>query len=116
MGGAVLLSIIRAAVFLNALINSSKNLHNSMLSEILKATVLFFDTNPIGRILNRFSRDIGIVDELLPDVFSGGCTNRSVLRRSCCSSVYPEPLDYPASNPTHDDFYSDRALFSKNIT
>ncbi|KAJ7371979.1 hypothetical protein OS493_021405 [Desmophyllum pertusum] len=69
VGGAVSLSIIRAAVFLNALINSSKHLHNSMLSEILKATVLFFDTNPIGRILNRFSRDIGIVDELLPDVF-----------------------------------------------
>ncbi|KAJ7371724.1 hypothetical protein OS493_023059 [Desmophyllum pertusum] len=69
VGGAVLLSIIRAAVFLNALINSSKHLHNSMLSAILKAPVLFFDTNPVGRILNRFSRDVGIVDELLPDAF-----------------------------------------------
>ena len=67
--GAFLLSIARAAMFLNALLNSSKHLHNSMLSAVLKAPVLFFDTNPVGRIINRFSRDIGIMDELLPDVF-----------------------------------------------
>ncbi|KAL9971696.1 hypothetical protein ACROYT_G017896 [Oculina patagonica] len=69
VGGAFLLSVIRAAVFLNVLINSSKHLHNSMLSAVLKAPVLFFDTNPVGRVLNRFSRDIGIMDELLPDTF-----------------------------------------------
>ena len=40
-----------------------------MLSAVLKAPILFFDTNPVGRVLNRFSRDIGIMDELLPDVF-----------------------------------------------
>ena len=69
MAAALILSIIRAGAFLNAAINSSKHLHNSMLSAILKAPVLFFDTNPVGRILNRFSRDIGIIDELLPDIF-----------------------------------------------
>ena len=60
---------MRAAAFFNAVINSSNHLHNSMLSAVLKAPVLFFDTNPIGRILNRFSRDIGIMDELLPRDF-----------------------------------------------
>lgn len=29
----------------------------------------FFHTNPVGRILNRFSRDLGIVDDLLPTCF-----------------------------------------------
>ncbi|KAJ7389918.1 hypothetical protein OS493_028381 [Desmophyllum pertusum] len=71
VGGAFILSIMRAIALLNVMINSSKHLHNSMLSAILKAPVLFFDTNPIGRILNRFSGDIGILDELLPDVFVG---------------------------------------------
>ena len=53
----------------NALLKSSTNLHDSMLLAVLNAPVFFFDTNPVGRILNRFSRDIGILDELLPDVF-----------------------------------------------
>ena len=60
---------MRAGAFFNAAINSSKHLHNSMLSAVLRAPVLFFDTNPVGRILNRFSRDIIIMDELLPDIF-----------------------------------------------
>ena len=69
VAGAFFLTLARAMLCLNALINSSKNLHNSMLAAVLKAPVLFFDTNPVGRVLNRFSRDIGIMDELLPDVF-----------------------------------------------
>ena len=69
MAAAFILSIMRAGAFFNAAINSSKHLHDSMLSAVLKAPVLFFDTNPVGRILNRFSRDIGIMDELLPGKF-----------------------------------------------
>ena len=56
-------------MFLIALLNSSNNLHNSMLAALLKAQILFFDTNPVRRVLNRFSRDTSIMDELLPDVF-----------------------------------------------
>ncbi|XP_078352394.1 ATP-binding cassette sub-family C member 4-like [Oculina patagonica] len=69
VGGAFLLHIARAVVLVNALLNSSQHLHNSMMLTVLKAPVLFFDTNPVGRIINRFSRDIGIMDELMPDVF-----------------------------------------------
>lgn len=68
VGGALLLSIMRAGLYYNALINSCFHLHKAMLSAVLKAPVFFFDTNPVGRILNRFARDIGIMDGLLPDV------------------------------------------------
>ena len=40
-----------------------------MVVAILQAPVLFFDSNPVGRILNRFSNDIGCVDEMLPKTF-----------------------------------------------
>lgn len=48
---------------------SSINLHNQIFGNILSATMRFFDTNPSGRILNRFSKDMGIVDEILPRMY-----------------------------------------------
>ena len=37
-----------------------------MLDSIIKAKLRFFDLNPIGRIMNRFSKDIGVIDDTLP--------------------------------------------------
>lgn len=47
---------------------ASTRLHNLMYEGITRATMYFFNTNPSGRILNRFSKDMGQVDEILPSV------------------------------------------------
>ena len=44
----------------------SKLIHNRLLVNILRLPMLFFDTTPSGRILDRFSKDIYIIDELIP--------------------------------------------------
>ncbi|XP_075419651.1 ATP-binding cassette sub-family C member 4 [Tenrec ecaudatus] len=62
----VLFGIARSLLVFYILVHSSQTLHNKMFESILKAPVLFFDRNPIGRILNRFSKDIGHMDDLLP--------------------------------------------------
>jgi len=49
---------------------ASNGLHKSVLANILRSPMSFFDTTPMGRILNRFSKDINIVDEILPRAFS----------------------------------------------
>ena len=67
--GAVALGFICAFVFLYVTLRSSKYLHDKMVSSVLHAPVLFFDTNPTGRILNRFSEDVGCLDEELPPKF-----------------------------------------------
>ena len=37
-------------------------LHNTMLQRVLGAPISFFDTTPLGRIVNRFTADLGIAD------------------------------------------------------
>lgn len=49
-------------------INASKSLHNAMYLGVTRASMFFFNTNSSGRILNRFSKDMGQVDEILPTV------------------------------------------------
>lgn len=66
VGCALLLAIIRGFLYYSTTLRCSENLHDNMVLSILKAPVLFYDTNPSGRIMNRFSKDIGIVDEFLP--------------------------------------------------
>ncbi|KAK6201198.1 P-loop containing nucleoside triphosphate hydrolase protein [Scheffersomyces amazonensis] len=51
-------------------IEGSKKLHNQMAVSVLRAPMSFFETTPIGRILNRFSNDVYKIDEVLGRVFS----------------------------------------------
>lgn len=41
---------------------AAKRLHEAMLNSILRAPMLFFHTNPLGRIINRFAKDLGDID------------------------------------------------------
>ena len=66
VGSALLLAILRVFLFYYTTLRCSENLHDQMVMSILKAPVLLYDTNPSGRIMNRFSKDIGILDEFLP--------------------------------------------------
>uniref|UniRef100_A0A672LWS9 ABC-type glutathione-S-conjugate transporter n=1 Tax=Sinocyclocheilus grahami TaxID=75366 RepID=A0A672LWS9_SINGR len=50
-------------------ISASRTLHTSLLSNILKVPMVFFDTTPSGRIVNRFAKDIFTVDEMIPMSF-----------------------------------------------
>ena len=60
---------VRAVVFLLVSLKCTERLHDNMVIAVLRAPVLFFDSNPLGRILNRFSEDIGCMDEILPQRF-----------------------------------------------
>lgn len=51
-------------------IRAGQNIHNKMLHSVLHAPVRFFDSTPVGRVLQRFSRDIESVDVYLQWMFS----------------------------------------------
>ena len=70
-------SILAAVLFITVgTLRASIKLHRQMLDHILGSTMAFFDTTPIGRIVNRFSKDIDEVDLMIPthvkDILNNG--------------------------------------------
>lgn len=53
---------------------AGRRLHWMILLGILHAPICFFDTTPLGRIINRFSKDIDAIDASLPNAFSQALT------------------------------------------
>ena len=66
VAASFILGIVRSYMLFLVCLRCSERLHDKMVVALLQAPVLFFDSNPVGRILNRFSNDVGCMDELLP--------------------------------------------------
>ncbi|WP_413568245.1 ABC transporter transmembrane domain-containing protein [Bdellovibrio sp. HCB117] len=66
IGLAVLVgSLLNHLIWLERGIRAGKNMHDKMLHSVLNSPVRFFDSTPVGRIIQRFSRDIESVDVYL---------------------------------------------------
>ncbi|KAG8293322.1 Canalicular multispecific organic anion transporter 1 [Homalodisca vitripennis] len=64
--GQVLTVVASSYSLAFATIYASRNLHLSILSNILRCPMSFFDTTPLGRIVNRLGKDVDVVDNVLP--------------------------------------------------
>lgn len=47
-------------------IRASKNIHKAMIGSVLHSAMTFFDRHYIGNIVNRFSKDLNNIDEVIP--------------------------------------------------
>lgn len=65
MGNAVGLLIVTLVLAYGS-IRASRSKHNDMLNCVMRAPMSFFDTTPMGRVVNRFAKDIYVVDETIP--------------------------------------------------
>jgi len=55
-------------IFQGSLIAASA-IHRLMLRNVLKSPMSFFETTPLGRILNRFAKEVDTLDNVLARVF-----------------------------------------------
>ena len=59
-------SLARSALFLLSCVRASENVFSTMVKSVFRSPMQFFQTNPHGRLMNRFSKDINLLDEILP--------------------------------------------------
>lgn len=80
-------AILKAYLYAKLVKSNSKQLHDNLLDKVSNTNLRFFDITSSGRILNRFSRDIGIIDEPLPRAVMEGAQVRKLLYlETYCSS------------------------------
>ncbi|KAM9818916.1 ATP-binding cassette sub-family C member 10 [Syngnathus typhle] len=69
-GANSVFTALRAFLFAYGALCAAASIHDRLLDRVVKATVSFFDTTPLGRVLNRFSSDVYAVDDSLPFVLN----------------------------------------------
>ncbi|GLD69267.1 cystic fibrosis transmembrane conductance regulator isoform X1 [Lates japonicus] len=60
------LGFFRGLPLVHTLLTVSKRLHEQMLSSVLRAPMAVLNTMKTGRIMNRFTKDMAIIDDMLP--------------------------------------------------
>ncbi|EAW12711.1 putative ABC bile acid transporter [Aspergillus clavatus NRRL 1] len=69
--GYVLISLFREGVLFWGSLNASSKIHRRLLDAVMHAKFKFFDSTPLGQLMNRFSKDIEAVDQEVAPVAIG---------------------------------------------
>ncbi|CAK4721094.1 unnamed protein product [Aphanomyces euteiches] len=78
---AVVATILRSLTMYSGSLRASSSLFDQMSSALLRAPMRFFDQNPVGRILNRYTNDTSTMDVDIP--FWGGFIISSTFLTVC---------------------------------
>ncbi|XP_055613859.1 multidrug resistance-associated protein 1-like isoform X4 [Uranotaenia lowii] len=66
--GQVLAQFVGSLTFALGALLAAKAMHEALLTYVLRWPMALFDTTPMGRVLNRFSKDVDTVDNVLPQI------------------------------------------------
>ncbi|OQR84043.1 multidrug resistance-associated protein 1, partial [Achlya hypogyna] len=83
----VVMTVFRTLSIYIAGLKASRRLFEDMTKALLRAPMSFFDTNPLGRILNRYSGDMSTVDQQIPSSLSAMLANIFIVGFSLATTV-----------------------------
>lgn len=71
----ILISLLREGYIFWGSLRASSKIHSKLLDSVTRAKLQFFDTTPLGQLMNRFSKDIEAIDQDVSPVAVGvlGC-------------------------------------------
>ena len=61
----MIILVIKYFTLFLTLLNSNENIHEQMVNGIVRSPGTFFDVTPSGTLINKFSNDLGILDNSL---------------------------------------------------
>jgi len=87
-----LIGYLKTVKLYTFLLSTNTEIHQRMLNSLLRSRVLFFDINPTGRIINRFSNDIGLLDKTNPrmtyDMIDNAISYIAAVVAVCIFNIY----------------------------
>ncbi|KAF2434674.1 bile acid-transporting ATPase [Tothia fuscella] len=69
--GFMVITLFREAVLFGGSLTASRRVHQRLMESVAHAKFRFFDTTPLGQIMNRFSKDIESIDQEVAPVAVG---------------------------------------------
>ncbi|KAJ7397283.1 ATP-binding cassette sub-family C member 9 [Pitangus sulphuratus] len=104
-GAGIVLCLITSLTVEWMGLTAAKNLHHNLLNKIILGPIRFFDTTPLGLILNRFSADTNIIDQHIPPTLES-LTRSTLLCLSAIGMIsYATPWFLVALVPLGIAFY-----------
>ena len=66
VGLTALGAVAQAAAFAHMVVRASSSIHAEMLAKAPAPPLGYFHVTPVGQVLNRFSKDVAVLDDLFP--------------------------------------------------
>ncbi|XP_021375923.1 multidrug resistance-associated protein 9-like [Mizuhopecten yessoensis] len=106
------LAVLKGWVAGVVMTKAAVNLHNTAVGRVISAPLQFFDANPPGRLLNRFSRDVEDADVYIPHMMDNLLQVLLLLAASLVTTAYNFPLFLIAVVPIGCYFFVIKTLAS----
>ncbi|RQM10790.1 hypothetical protein B5M09_012587 [Aphanomyces astaci] len=111
--GVITLMFVQSLVLYVTGLRGSTLMFNQLLTQVLRAPMSFFDTTPLGRIVNRMSKDVYAIDETIPGVWGMLFGTVFSVITTICTVIYVTPWFSVILIPLGILYYASQRYFIK---